>query len=75
MKYKYANSINFLNHYHSISLKTHLSRDEFFPNGINRNICKKCCASRRSAAQEPSEDRTLSCPQKSPVTKAKCSLQ
>lgn len=77
MKYKYANSINFLNHYHSISLKTHLSRGEFFPNGINRNICKcrASASSHRKAAWEPSEDRTLTCPQKSPVTKARCSLQ
>lgn len=78
MKHRYANSINFLNHYHSINLKTVLSRGDFFPNGINRNICKKhrdSASSCRRADQGPSKDRTLTCPQKSPGTKAKCSLQ
>lgn len=78
MKYKYGNSINFHNRYHSISLKTHLSRGEFFPNGINRNIYKKQRASASPHGRpprEPSEDRTLTCPRKSPVTKAKCPPQ
>lgn len=28
----------------SFTMKTHLCRGEFFPNGINRSICKKYCA-------------------------------
>lgn len=74
MQYKYANSINFLSHYHSFSLKTHLSRGEFFPNGINRNICKRCCASPppvEGLLGEPSKGRSLMCPQRSPSDKHK----
>ena len=46
----------------SLIITTASAWKHIFPNGINRNICKKCRASassHRRAPWEPSEDRTL----------------